>query len=113
VINTAGIFRQLNKHNFGDQNCKLKFNIRDDFLPENSSPVIVHFEFGLATVSEEPEYDAEIGFDVSDFSSLLMGVIGFKKLHSYGLARISDPAYLDTADKLFRSAERPVCLTYF
>jgi predicted acetyltransferase len=113
VINTAGIFRQLAKHNFGDQNCKLKFNLHDGFLPENNQPIIVNFEFGLATVSEEQEYDAEVELDISDFSSLLMGVIGFKKLHDYGLARISDRAYLETVDKLFRTCEKPICLTYF
>ncbi len=40
------------------------------------------------------------------FSSLLMGSVTFERLYAYGLAEISDAAYVPTLDRLFRT---PAC----
>jgi predicted acetyltransferase len=113
TVSLKGLLESMQGHNFGGQNCRLKISLSDDLLPANARGLVAQVEFGALAVSDEPEFDAEIWLDVSEFSSLLMGAVDFKTLHRYGLARISDPAYLDTADLIFRSQNKPVCYTYF
>ena len=54
-----------------------------------------------------------IQLDVADFSSLVLGAVGFKTLHAYGLAKLSDPEALDQVDRLFHTEARPRCVTAF
>lgn len=42
-----------------------------------------------------------------------MGVVGFHKLYTFGLAEISDERYVDTVERLFRAWEKPVCVSRF
>jgi len=44
---------------------------------------------------------------------MMMGAVGFRKLHTYGLARISDETYLDAVDRLLAWHQKPVCVTGF
>ncbi len=113
VIDTKGIFKTLANHNFGGQNCKLKLSIRDSFLKANDGSLIIHFEEGRPRLSESGEYAVEIGLDVSDFSSLLMGTVDFKNLYRYGLVRISEPSYIETLQRLFLVDQKPICFTAF
>ncbi len=114
VLDVKGIFRALTLHNFNNQQCSVKINIHDSFLPENSGGTVVHFKNGRPFVFEEDDsYEVEITMDISDFSSLIIGAIEFKALHKYGLAQISDNHYIDIINRLFRAEEKPICLTSF
>jgi predicted acetyltransferase len=116
LIDTAGFFKLLAGHNFGGQSCRLKLTVRDDFLPENQGSTIVHFENGLprlATGDHGDDHEVEIGLDVADLSSLLMGVVDFKSLWRYGLASISNAGYTDTVNRIFLAEQKPVCTTLF
>ncbi len=113
VIDTPGLFKVLAGRNFGDQNCKLKLSVSDSFLSENDGSTIVHFENGIPRLRDAEDYEVEIRLDVSDFSSLVMGVVNFKSLYRYNLADISDSRYVDTVNKIFMSEEKPVCTTQF
>ncbi len=113
VLNVAGIFADLREHNFGDQTCRLKITVADSFLPENEGSTVVHFAQGYARLSGDDRYDAEIRLDISDFSSLLVGAVPFRQLMRYGLAEISDPAYVETVTRLFAACEKPICTTAF
>jgi predicted acetyltransferase len=112
VIDTEKLFTLLKDHNFGNQSCKLKISVRDSFLPDHDGSYIVHFDNGIPSVAQKG-YDVEVILDVSDFSSLVMGVVPFKRLYQYTAAEISDPTYVDTVTQLFKTKEKPVCTTRF
>lgn len=113
VIDTAGLFRTLERHDFNGQSCRLKIAVRDSFLPENDGAVAVHFEDGRPRLDGAGDHEVEIRLDVAEFSSLVMGAVPFKRLYGYGLAEISDPRYLPTVNRLFATDEPPVCMTRF
>ncbi len=113
IINVARFFEQMKERNFGDATLTLKITIEDSFYPQNTGSTIVQFEDGNATVlSESENIDATISLGIAEFSSLVMGVIGFKKLYDYGLAEVTNKMYILTLDKLFASP-KPICLTWF
>ena len=51
--------------------------------------------------------------NVEWFSSLVMGVVDFRKLWVYGLVKVSDESYVDTLDKLFHVARKPETIEEF
>lgn len=113
VIDLPGIFKQLGKHDFGGQSCRVKISIGDSFFPANAGSLVVRFRNGQPLVSEEATHDVEIRLDVAEFSSLLLGVVSFRSLYLYHLAGISDPDYLETVNRLFLVPNKPICLTAF
>lgn len=113
VINVRRAFEVLGGHDFGGQTCTVQITLRDSFYAANAGSTVVHFMGGRPTVVPEGEAEVAITLDVAEFSSLLMGVIPFRRLHQYGLAEVSDPAYLDLVDGLFQAAEKPMCMTGF
>jgi hypothetical protein len=50
--------------------------------------------------------------DVSEFSAMIIGSVGFKKLYDYGFADVSDKMYILTIDKIFAS-QKPICISRF
>ncbi len=113
ILDVAGIFRDLAERNFNGQSCRLRLTARDSFFPENDGSTLIHFEQGRATLPEAGGHDVEVTLDIAEFSSLLMGVIGFRRLHLYGLAEISDESYLDTIQRIFAVEQKPICMTAF
>ena len=113
VINTAGIFKALATHNFGNQNCRLRLTIADSFFKKNEGSYLVYFTDGKPLLKKDGGSDFEIKLDVSDFSSMFMGCVTFRSLYNYGLAEISDVAYIDTVNQLFLTSDKPKCLTSF
>jgi len=113
AINIEGIFNLLKYHNTGNQNCIIKFNIRDGFFKENDGSIIIHFKNGTPSIKINGGYDVEVSMDVSDFSSLVMGVINLKSLHRYGLVEISDNNYIEIVNAVLQAEERPMCITGF
>lgn len=113
VIDVPGVFRALAERNFGDRSCVLQLTVADSLLPENSGSTIVVFVDGRPSVREGGEADVEVRLDVAEFSSLLMGVVPFRRLYAYGLAEISSAALIPLVDRLFAVDEKPICLTRF
>lgn len=113
VINAKGIFEDLKEHDFNGVNVSLKLAIEDSFLPQNQQELVLHFNEGKVKVSDSENYEVEISLDVSDFSSLLMGVVSFKDLYVFGRAKLSDLAYLSTINRLFSTLEKPKCISAF
>lgn len=113
VLHVPMTFQALKERSFGGQTCKLKITLGDSFLRENEGSTIVHFQEGRPLVKPRGEYEAEIRMDVAEFSSLLMGVIPFKSLLSYGLAEISKEKYADAVNRLFLTEAKPICLSEF
>ncbi len=113
VISLKGLFKQLAQYNFNNQSCVLKITLRDTFFQENSGSTIVDFMDGKSQIKKRAMYTTEIALDVSDFSSLIMGVVDFSTLQQYGLANISNTRHTATVDRLFRAPHKPVCMTRF
>jgi hypothetical protein len=51
--------------------------------------------------------------NIPEFSSLAMGVVDLRTLVRYGLARISANDRVETVARLFRTEQKPVCMTDF
>lgn len=113
IIDTALFFGQLEGHSFNNENIKLKLNIVDSFVEENSKPIIVEFKNGKPLVVGGMNYDAEISMDISDFSAMAMGCVEFRALLRLGLAEISDKSYAETVNNLFKTKDKPICTTIF
>ncbi len=113
VIDARGIWEELAGHGFNGVSLKTKLTVRDSFLPENDGAVVVHFTDGKPVVVDGGGYDVEITLDVAWFSSLIMGVVDFRKLWMMGLAGVSDEGYVDALDTLFHAQRRPVTIEEF
>lgn len=113
VIDTLRVFEMLPEHNWGDQTCIVKLTVDDSFYPPNDRGTTIRFESGRAQVSGTETAEVEVRLGVADWSSLLMGAVSFRQLHSYGLARISDAAYIETINRIFATADKPICMTRF
>ncbi len=64
-------------------------------------------------MTDDPDHDVAVALDVAEFSSLLMGAVGFRSLYDFGLATISDPAHIATVDRIFAADQKPICTTAF
>lgn len=113
VIDTRGIWDELTGYSFNDVSLRVRFTVRDSFVPENDGSVVVHFVDGKPGVVDEGSYDVEVTLDVAWFSSLIMGVVDFRKLWMMGLAEVSDEGYVYTLDTLFRAQRRPETIEEF
>lgn len=113
VLDTGRLFEELREHNFGAQTVSLRLIVRDTFFPRNNRPVTIAFMEGRPTIREDALAQVEVELDVADFSSLVVGTVNFRRLHTYSRARISDAAYVPVIDALFAVAEKPMCVTRF
>lgn len=113
IINVKGIFEELEEHNFNHVNTRLKLDIKDTFLPQNNQKHILHVNDGWMKLVENGDYDLELSMDISDFSSLLMGVVTFKELYFFGKATLSHPDDWMKMNQLFAVLEKPRCITAF
>ena len=113
VMDLGHLLDALEKPSFGDDRLTVKINVHDTFLPVNQGARVVHFEGGRGKVVVDEPAEVAISLDVAEFTSMLMAAVGFRKLHTYGLATISDPEYIDRIDRLFAYAQKPVCVTPF
>ncbi|MCU0493433.1 MAG: GNAT family N-acetyltransferase [Chloroflexaceae bacterium] len=112
VLDVAALFEALKGHDFNGANCRLKLTLRDSFFPERAGSTVLHFNAGRVQVGGTG-HDVELRLDVSEFSSLVLGVTTLQALYTYRLAELSDDAYLSTLSRLFRAEKRPVCCTRF
>ncbi|WP_051189050.1 GNAT family N-acetyltransferase [Halalkalibacillus halophilus] len=113
IINVKRLFTQLSKHNFNNMTHTVTFKVNDTMYPANAGDVTVAFKNGKPTVVNGAKADTEITIDIADLTSLVLGVVGFNKLHLYGKTTVSNEDHVDTIDKLFFAKEQPITLTNF
>ncbi|MFS0555124.1 enhanced intracellular survival protein Eis [Brevibacillus sp. 179-C9.3 HS] len=113
IIDVPGFFRQLSHHRFGSETMNVKLSIRDSFLPENEGTWLIKFVDGRPEIAEEAAVDVSMQLDISDFSSLVMGVVTARKLYQYGQLQLDVPEKLPLLDKLFAVPEKPRSVTTF
>ena len=113
IIDVPLFFKQLSRRSFNKENGIVRLTIRDSFLPENEGSWLIHFTEGLPEVIETGEADVELRMDISEFSSLLMGVVNIGKLHTYGQVELDNESALPWLERLFHVPQKPVCTTPF
>ncbi|UCE23821.1 MAG: GNAT family N-acetyltransferase [Candidatus Zixiibacteriota bacterium] len=114
VLNIRQVFRILENHDFGGQSLRLKLRIRDSFLKENDSTLVVHFSQGKPEIkTKNARSDVTLELDIADFSSLILGAVSLKSLYYYGAARISNISFLEPLHRLFATEQKPICMTSF
>jgi predicted acetyltransferase len=113
VVDTPGVWRLLSNVHFDVADCTIRFNVADTFLPENDGSVLVRFRDGYPSLIENGEADIEVSLGVAEFSSLLMGTVRFSSLYLYKRVEIAQPDAVETIDRLFAVAKKPICLTAF
>lgn len=113
VIDIKQLFRILKKHNFNDQTCNVKINVRDSFYKINDGSIILHIINGKINSMNKKNFGVEIWLDIADFSSLIMGAVDFQSLYEYGLARVSSARYVKLVNRLFMTEQKPMSTTQF
>ncbi|MEW5794929.1 MAG: GNAT family N-acetyltransferase [Candidatus Zixiibacteriota bacterium] len=113
VMDLKRLFDGLRQPSFADDQITIEIDLSDTFLPQNDGPRVVRFENGVGKLIDRSAADVKVSLDVAEFSSLLMGAVGFRNLHTYSLARISDLGFIDRIDRLFAYSQRPSCVTAF
>lgn len=113
VIDVPRLFAVLADHDFNGQSCRFTLSLRDSLLPENEGRYGVACVNGRIALTVSQPDDVVVSMDVAEFSSLIIGAIGFNELYRFNLADISDAAYADAIHQLFWTAQKPLCLTSF
>ncbi|MFO7661749.1 MAG: GNAT family N-acetyltransferase [Chloroflexota bacterium] len=113
VIDVSRLFEVLRERDFGGVDIRLRLDLVDTFYPENAGSYLLRSEKGKVELVDGDGEACAIEMDVSTFSSLIVGAIDFRRVYEYGMATISDPAYVPLIDRLFHTDQRPMCLTSF
>jgi predicted acetyltransferase len=113
IIDVEQSIALMSDHDCGPGSLALSLQIKDSFLPQNDGALVISLHEGSVSQSDASQGDVTLSIDISDFSSLLMGAVPLRRLVSYGLAELSDPAYVNQVDRLFSFNEKPVCYTGF
>lgn len=116
IIHLINFFQDLKekKHNFNGVTLALKILITDDFYPSNPQSFVLNLKDGeLASIGTDGEFETEIGMNISDFSSLVMGAVRFKALYTWGLATISDERHISKVNLAFATENPPVVTKAF
>ena len=112
AIDMTRLLAVLGDHDFGGITLRLRLNLTDSFLPENAGSYLIDVSNGRATL-DNGAADVELGMDIADFSSLVVGAVGFERLYAYGRVTLSDAGMADMVSRLFAARVRPWCLTHF
>ena len=108
VLDAKGMLTKLAGGRFGSEVCKLKIIVQDNFFEPGHNEVIVHFIQGrISGLEDEGEYDVAMTIPIAEFSSLIMGAVGFRSLFNYGLASLSDSSYTSLIHRLFAVELKP------
>ena len=101
VIDVPGFFSKLAQPMFGTEQLTLRLTIRDSFLPENEGSWLIQFSEGRPKIIVDGEAEVSVSMDISDFSSLVMGAVSFRKLYTYGLVEVDAAEAIAKLDRLF------------
>ncbi|QCR32568.1 enhanced intracellular survival protein Eis [Lysinibacillus sp. SGAir0095] len=113
IINVKGFITYLRHIQYFTPDLKWKLTVTDSFFPENQGEYLLQVKQGFLEIMEEKDYEVEVKIDISELSSLLMGVVSLKELYIYSKVEISHPTFLNVLNTLFNTLDKPMCLTAF
>lgn len=111
IIDFHQFVNELKGVNFNQVSCNFKLKITDTFLM--NTEVKIALNKGYISIFEDSDVDFEVELNISDASSLFMGVIDAMSLYQYGRLRINKIEYIETLEKMFRATTKPICFTKF
>ena len=112
VIDAARLWAVLGDHDFGGVTLRMRLDLTDTFFPENAGSYLINVSEGRATLGSGTA-DVELGMDIADFSSLVVGAVDFERLQAYGRVNLSDAGMANVVNRFFAAGRRPWCLTHF
>lgn len=112
VVDVPELFRQLGGHDFCGETFTLGLTLEDTFYPANDGRWVIRFDQGKATVTEGGA-DVEVAMDIASFSSLITCSVSLRALVRLGRASLDAPTWLHRLDKVFATAELPLCMNRF
>lgn len=113
ITGVADFLRQTEHRNFNGQTAALHLSVTDSFCPDNAGAYYLALEQGWLQVKEGPlPKGIELSLDITDLSSLLMGVTDISSLYRTGRL-VCDSANLETLQRIFAVHQRPECITTF
>ena len=113
IINVKGFIQQLSHRKVYTPDIKWRLTVNDSFFEENQGEYALQVKDGLLEILEDDDYEVEIKIDISELSSLFMGVVTLKELYMYSKVEISDPTYLNYLNSIFITFDKPICMTAF
>lgn len=116
IVDIKGFLKEISDQYFHGLTCQIRLKVHDSFVCELPQEFTLSFDQGVLKPEFDPvpkEADVEVEVDISDLSSLLMGVVDVKKLYQYGLLKINRLEALDTVHQIFCRPEKPFCTTAF
>jgi hypothetical protein len=113
VVDTRKLLEHFKEYNFKNESLKLKLKVDDNFFKPNNGSYHLEFDKGKLFVKKRLKPEVEISMGVAAFSSMIMGVVSFKKLYEYRQAEISDLKYLEQVNQIFTFPAKPVCTSMF
>lgn len=113
IIDVKSFIQQLNHRRFYGPDFRCKLTVKDSFFPDNQGGYVLQLKQGSLEIVEDEDFEVEVKIDISELSSLLMGVVSLKELYMYSKVEISDSTYLNKLENIFISMDRPICMTTF
>ncbi|MCY9546299.1 GNAT family N-acetyltransferase [Lysinibacillus xylanilyticus] len=113
IINVQGFFEELTTHNFNGQTLTFKLTVKDSLLVENNQQIVIKAIDGNIKISNSTTYDVEMAIDITELSSLVMGVVTVQELFMLSKVKISDEQYVQSLHLFFLVLNKPTCITAF
>lgn len=116
IVDLKGFLKEISDQYFKGLTYKIRLKVHDSFVCEHPQEFTLAFDQGVLKPEFNPvsgEADVELKINISELSSLLMGVVDVKKLYQYGLLKINRLEALDVVHQIFYRQEKPICTTAF
>ena len=113
IIHIERFLQQLRTKPVKVTSVTWQLSVVDSFFADNNAQYVLQAKNGFLEVVENVDVDVEVTIEISDLSSLLMGVVTFKELYMYSKLKISNSDYIEILNELFMNFEKPLCMTAF
>lgn len=113
LINPEKFFLAMKDHHFGRESINILFRYDDSLMDKFDQELIVGFRSGSPITAKKLKPDVEIKLDISELSSLILGLLPVRKGILYDLISISDKSKIDMIDNMFSYPKHPECNIWF
>ncbi|WP_053365961.1 GNAT family N-acetyltransferase [Bacillus sp. FJAT-27245] len=113
IIDIEKIIGDLDSRVFGNVTTSFTIIVHDSFDSVEPTKIDVRLDGGKLSKGNAEDTQFEMELDIAEFSSLMVGAVGFRKLHRFGRLKLSKPEFAPLMEKAFRGDEKPICTTPF
>ena len=105
IVDIPLFFSLLEDYSFGEHDITIRWQITDTLLYDGATSVTVQFKDGHPNVNSPSDPDVTIYIDISDFSSLMMGVVSLERLVWLQRVELSDRKKLTICNDMFSGSD--------